>query len=391
LSALVVPSPTGTVSGDYVDRIPYDFGVGYINPATLPVADLAGIAGSVIRDLGDELARYPARRGWEPLRAAVGEIRSRRDEPRPDLDSIVLANGSLGAIALATDVLAARGDAVLVEEWTYNVAMTVFRHRGIEIVPVAIDEDGLIPEALADACERAQQGGRRALLYTIPTFHNPTGITMPLERRRAIVDLARERDIAIVEDDCYGDLRYEGDHVPSLWSLAPERTALVGSLSKVLAPALRLGYVIAPEDTVPEFLARKLDGGTDLLASAVAGAFFAREGHTHLSGLLDGLRDKRDVFVEALGEHCPGASVVHVPEGGFYLWLRFAPDVSSAELLERALGGGVTFFSAPMCRADMADGAFGRFSFAWASQSAVEEGLSRLGALLMATTIDGGG
>lgn len=389
MSPLVVPSPTGTVASDYHDRIPHDFGVGYINPATLPVAHLAGIAGSVIRDLGDELARYPARRGWEPLRAAVCEIRSRRHERRPDIDSIVLANGSLGALALATDVLAARGDAVLVEEWTYNVAMTLFRHRGLEIVPVPTDEGGLMPDALGAACERAQQHGRRVLLYTIPTFHNPTGITMTVERRRAIVELARERDIAIVEDDCYGDLRFEGDHVPSIWSIAPERTVLIGSLSKVLSPSLRLGYAIVPEGTVGEFLARKLDGGTDLLASALAGAFFVDDGHDHLSGLLEGLLDKRDGFIEALGAHCPGASLVRVPEGGFYLWLRFAPSVSSAELLELALGRGVTFFSTSMCRADRADGAFGRFSFAWASQSEVEEGLSRVNALLLATT-DGG-
>ncbi len=389
MSTLVVPSPTGTVASDYDDRIPYDFGVGYINPETLPFARLADIAGSVISDLGDELARYPARRGWEPLRTAVGEIRSRRHEPRPDIDAVVLANGSLGAIALATDVLAVRGDAVLVEEWTYNVAMTLFRHRGLEIVPVPTDQGGLVPEALEEVCAGAQQRGRRVLLYTIPTFHNPTGITMTAERRRAIVDVARERDIAIVEDDCYGDLRFEGNHVPSIWSLAPERTVLIGSLSKVLSPALRLGYLIAPADTVGEFLARKLDGGTDMLASALAGAFFVDAGHDHLSGLLEGLLDKRDGFIEAVGAHCPGASVVRVPEGGFYLWLRFAQSVSSAELLELALDRGVNFFSTPMCRADMADGAFGRFSFAWASQSEVEEGLSRLGALLPATT-DGG-
>src|SRR5439155_12412142 len=189
----------------------------------------------------------------------VAELRARRGEPRPDVAAIVVTNGSLGAIQLAADALTAPGDAVLVEEWTYNVGMTVFRQRGLDVVPVPMDEDGLLPDALASACERAQRDGRRAVLYTIPAFHNPTGITCSLERRRELVAVAEERDIAILEDDCYGDLRLEGDDVPTVWSLAPERTALIGSLSKILAPAVRLGYVIPPEGTVGEALARKLD------------------------------------------------------------------------------------------------------------------------------------
>jgi 2-aminoadipate transaminase len=388
VKTLVIPSPTGAAGADYGNRLPYDFGVGYINPATLPVSDLEALAGEVVRELDDELARYPARRGWEPLRASVCDLRSRRGEPRPELDSIVLTNGSLGAIQLAIEAFASSGDVVVVEEWTYNVAMTVFRHRELEIVPVPIDADGPIPEALAQACGDAQAAGRRVVLYTIPTFHNPTGITVSAARRAAIVAVARERDIGILEDDCYGDLRLDGEQVPSIWSMAPERTVLIGSLSKILAPALRLGYVIVPEGTVGEFLARKLDGGTDLLSAAVAATFLDRHADEHLARLLSGLRRKRDQFLDALRTHCPDFVVERVPAGGLYVWARLPQGVSSARLLAAAEAHGVTFFPTPMCRADRRDGEFARFSFPWASAREVEEGLARLASLVPSPSDD---
>lgn len=379
MPAIALPSPTCSAGVDYADRIPFDFGVGYVNPETVPVEALADLAGAAIRGLGDDLARYPARRGWEPLRAVAARLRERRGEPAPELDSIVLANGALGAIALATAALTEAGDTVLVEEWTYNVAMTLFRQRGLRLRPVAMDAEGLLPDALDAAC--AQTAGR-AVLYTIPTFHNPTGIVMPLARRREIAAIARAHEIAILEDDCYGDLRIDGADVPSLWSLAPERTALIGSFSKILSPALRLGFVVAPEGTVDDLLARKLDGGTDQLASAIAAEFLARHGDAHLVAIRARLRARRDHFITALRERLPRAMLQRVPEGGLYAWVRLPDDTGSGALLAALAADGVAFFATTQCRADRADGPFVRFAYAWPSPDETERGLDRLAEVL---------
>lgn len=323
---------------------------GHPDASTLPVDDLLAAAKEVLRGPPARLAlAYGAEQGLPALiEYLVGRLN--RDEGLGlTQDNLMIVAGSTSAVDMIARLYAGPAGVVLVEAPTYHDALHVFRDHGTELRGVPVDEEGLIVGALeAQLVALEREGKSPRLLYTIPNFQNPAGVTLTTARRRAILKLAREYGFLIVEDDVYRDLIYEGDAPPSLYALANGQGVLrIGSFSKILSPGLRVGWLIA----APEHIKRCIDcgvmqmgGGASPFAAHVV-AEYCRAGHLepHIVQLREVYRQRCEVMLRALERHMPpGVTFTH-PRGGFFVWLALPKDVKSGLLREAARAQGVLF------------------------------------------------
>ena len=256
--------------------------------------------------------------------------------------------GNSNGLDLVASVFAHAGDVALVELPTYHFALGILRDHGLEIVGVPTDEDGLIPDELAATVDRLTAAGKRvALLYTIPTFGNPTGRTMPVERRQRVAEQARRHGFVIAEDDVYRELWFATEPPPSIWAVGGQAPVFrLGSFSKTLAPALRLGWLTGPASLVERLVgAGLLDSGGGLNPIVgLAVAEFAATGayEPNVAALRATYRERRDALTTALRDAAPGARFV-TPEGGYLVWLGLPPGMDADALLPAADAAGVTF------------------------------------------------
>ena len=295
-------------------------------------------------------------------------------------DDVLVCTGSQQALTLVAAALLEPGDAVLVEEPSYLAALQCFALAGARLVPVACDDEGLDPDAVAAAMARH----RPRLLYTIPTFQNPTGRTLPLERRRALAATAARHGLWIVEDDPYGELRYSGAPLPPVAALpgAEDRTIAVSTFSKVLAPGLRIGWLRAPAGLRRALVVAKqaADLHTSTVDQAAAAAYLARiDLDAHVAGLCAAYGARRDALLDGLGAALPAGSTWNRPEGGMFVWARL-PDGGDAErLLTAALAHDVAFVPGAPFFAGPPDRAALRLSFTAHRPAEIATGLRRLG------------
>ena len=345
------------------------FARGVPAPECLPVEELADCARSILERDGATVLSYGPSPGYGPLlewlaaRHGVGT------------DRLFVTNGSLQGFVFLAERLAP-GRRVLVERPTYDRPLKILRGLGAEIVPLACDEEGLDPDAL----ERELAAGDAAFLYVIPTFQNPSGRTLGLERRRRIVELAREHDLLVLEDDPYGLVRFEGEPLPSLFELSGGHTAYSSSFSKTIAPGLRVGWFVLPPELTAEIAARAT--GTYitpvLLGQATAYEFVARglfePNLERVRGLLGA---RRDAMLAALDARLGGASTSR-PDGGYFVWVTL-DGVDSGELLGRAERAGVTFVPGTDFGGD-ADSL--RLAYSFVSPAEIAEGVDRLASAL---------
>ncbi len=341
---------------------------GIPSPDCLPVDELADCAGEALRRDGATILSYGSTLGYEPLREWIGDLHG------VERERVVVTNGSLQAFHLVLSVVGP--GRVLVERPTYDRPRKILLDEGREIGEIGLDEDGLDVHAL-------EREGPAALLYTIPTFQNPTGVTLSEERRRRLAALVGERGPTVLEDDPYGLVRFDGEPLPSLHELeSGERVLYSSSFSKTVAPGLRVGYLI-----VPAALASELQGlaaSTYITPGLVAQATlheFVRRGlfEPNLQRVRDLLRERRDAMTEALEEELGDRARWSRPEGGYFLWLELPEELDASDLLARAQEAGVTFVPG-------AD--FGgepntlRLAFSYVSPGEITEGVGRLAALV---------
>jgi 2-aminoadipate transaminase len=345
------------------------FARGIPAPECLPVEELADCAQTALRRDGATILSYGSTLGYGPLREWIAE----RHGVEPE--RVLVTNGSLQAFHFVLSVLGP--GPVIVERPTYDRPRKILLEEGRELVEVRVDADGLDVDELA-AC------GAAALLYTIPTFQNPTGVTLSEERRRRLAELVSERSLPVLEDDPYGLVRFEGEPLPSLLELeGGEHVLYSSSFSKTIAPGLRVGYAIVPAAVASELepLAASTYITPGLLAQATVDEFLRRgllePSLERVSGLL---RARRDAMLEALERELGGGHASwNKPEGGYFLWLELSEDVDASELLTRATDAGVTFVPG-------AD--FGgapntvRLAFSFVSPAEITEGVSRLARLV---------
>ena len=365
-----------------VARAKYDFAVAYPDPDSLPLDDLADSLKSALAEEGRDLAVYPHQQGYPPLREYVAAKLERDREIRVGVDEIVLADGSSQPLHMVGESLLDPGDIVLTEEFVYVGTLAMLRRFQADIRGVQCDEDGLLPDALEDAIVRAVGQGRRPkFIYTIPTFQNPLGWTMTLERRKALVELSHKYDVPILEDDCYVDLRYEGEPVPAIHSLDDSgRVMYVASFSKNIAPGMRLGYLTGPEELLDVARAAKSGGGVNQFA-ALAVHRYAASGKLdeHIEESIGVLRTKRDAMLAALGENFGTAAKWSRPNGGLYVWLEMPEGADLVAARDNAFDADVGYSAGNVFAPDGVSGTnMARLCFGYNTPDEISEGIARL-------------
>ena len=351
------------------------FARGVPAPECLPVEELAECARAVVLADGRTILSYGSPSGYEPLRAWIAE----RHGVEPD--RVFVTNGGLQGFVFFAQRFARDGARVLVEQPTYDRPLKILRELGAEIVPLAMDEEGLRPEALEVALV---EGPKPAFLYTIPTFQNPSGRTLSTERRRRIIDVVRAHDLLVLEDDPYGLVRFEGEAQPSLLELeGGERVVYTSSFSKTVAPGSRVGYFILRSPLRAELEATSTSTyiTPGLLGQATVYEFIRRGNFdSNLARVRDLLRARRDAMLEALEAELggTGGATWSRPQGGYFVWLD-VPGADAGELLDRSTEAGVTFvpgtdFGGPASAA--------RLAYSFVSPDEIREGIPRLVALL---------
>ena len=361
-----------------------DLGWGHPDPALLPVNELRAAVARVLDRYGADALNYGYAAGPGPFREWVAARLAAVDERAPGPEAVVASAGNSQALDQIATLFAAPGDAVLVENPTYHLAVRILRDHPVELVPVPLDEDGLRVDALAETLERLRVAGRRArLLYTIPTFHNPTGVCLTTARRRELVACAASFGLTIVEDDAYRELAYEGPPPPSLWSMAPDGLVVrLVSFSKSLAPGLRTGAIVADAATARRLVASGVldsGGGISHFASlvvaelGVSGAYAA-----NVERLRAAYRLRRDALLARLGADLGTAATWAVPRGGYFVWLRLTDGPTARALLASAESHGTSFAPGDLFHVDGGDPTCLRLAFSRYAPDVLVEAAARL-------------
>ncbi len=358
----------------------YDFAVAYPDPDTLPLEGLADSLRTALEREGRGLALYPVSAGLPSLREWVADKLTRDRNMTVSPDDIVLTSGSGEAISMLIAALTDPGDVLLTEEYVYLGTLRAMRRFGADVRSVKCDTAGIIPEELDRALAAvAAEGKKVKFLYTIPVFQNPMGWTMTLERRIRTLEVTQKYGVPVLEDDCYVDLRFEGEDVTSMHSLDDTgRVLYVGSFSKIVAPGVRLGYMVAPPEVIQRAMSFKGGGGVNQFA-ALAVQEYARDNMAaHIDEQNQSLRVKRDAMLAALGENFGDAAQWSKPEGGLYIWLEMPEDVDLAALQEQSFNEGVGYYNGTMFSPEGRGANCARLCFGHPTAETVSEGVAEL-------------
>jgi 2-aminoadipate transaminase len=359
------------------------------DPVFFPAAGLAEAARAALAEFPDYAVglQYGQVNG-NPVLLEELAAKLEKEEGRPVAPgSLAITSGSSQAIALVLQVLANPGDVCLLETPTFMGTIRNLRFHGITAVPVPQDADGLDPDALETALGKLRAAGTPPrFLYTIPTFNNPTGVTMPLARRRALLDLALRYDVPVIEDDAYGDLRYEGAPVPALHALDQHGVVVrLGTFSKIVAPGVRLGFILGAPALIQRLPPFKGEGSTNGLTSLIVGTFMRRGGlAAHIERLREGYRARRDAMYAALAAEMPDAVRWSRTGGGFFAWLTLPARADVEAIVARAEAERVVALPGTQCFPDGQGTHHLRLSFSLQPADRLAEGVRRLGRAIRA-------
>jgi 2-aminoadipate transaminase len=363
---------------------PYNFIGGHNNPDEIPIEDLITSAARALRQEGRSLATYNMNSGplgYTGLREFLVEKMAHYRGIQAPAEEVLITSGSNHGIDLVNEVLVAPGDTVIMERFTYQGSVNRLRRRQANIVGIPLDAGGMRMDALASTlADLRQRGITPKYIYTIPTLQNPTGTIMDLARRREMIRLSQEYGVPIFEDECYADLIWEGEWPPAIRSLDASNHVLhIGSFSKSLSPAMRLGYVLAPWQVMSRLLACKTDSGTGALGQLIVADFFQNHYEEHMDRLRASLRRKLEALIAALRTHFGSVVEFQAPRGGMFLWVKFPEGVDTLKLAAPALKEGVAFNPGPEWTTDpdLARN-YLRLCYALPSEQLITEGIARL-------------
>ena len=357
--------------------VPYDFGTGRSDPATFPTEALKAAALQVIEREGESFSEYPGKLGHPGFRQAMAAREAEREGVAVDPDHLVITNGSMQAVTLTAEALTEPGDAVLLEEYSYPGTLSAYRSLKLELVGIPLDEGGMRLDAVDAALARLQEAGRTAkFIYAISTYQNPTGFVMPKQRRLELIELARRFDVPVIEDNCYGDVHYEGPVEPAMYALDDGADQIyLCSLSKILAPGLRLGYIYARPPMLERILARRHDAGGNSFAAAVVAEFYRNGIAGHAAVTTPPLRRKRDLTCRKLEETAADLCVWSKPVGGLFIWVRLPDDVDRRRLGMLAHSRGVAYLPGAAFHYQGDDAPYLRLAFGHLTEAQIDEGV----------------
>ena len=362
----------------------YSFVGGNNDPDGVPVEHLAEAMSAVLRREGKALATYNLAhgpQGYLPLREFLSRKLKRDAGMACTPEDIMIVSGSLQGLDLVNHTLLSRGDTVLVEKETYQGSINRLQRLGVNMVGIPLDDEGMRIDALANAlAELKQKGITPKYIYTIPTVQNPTATIMPEQRRVELLKLSEQYGVPIFEDDCYADLTWDGKRPHALYAMSKSGNVIhLGSFSKSIAPALRVGFIVAPWAMMSRMLALKTDAGSGALEQMVLAEFCAPHFESHVPRLTKGLRAKLDTLMEALNEQFGTAAEFEEPSGGIFLWVKLPDNVDTLKLYQAALTAGVAINPGPEWSVDKPyAGSRLRLCFASPSHEQIREGVAVL-------------
>ena len=349
------------------------FARGMPGPDLLPIAAFGDCAREALERDGATALQYGPPGGYPPLKQWVA------DKHGVDPARVIVTNGSLQGFAFTARHFVQSGSRFFVEAPCYDRSLSILRKLGAEVEQVELADDGLDVGALAGALREGD------VVYTIPTFQNPSGRTLSLENRRRLLDLAAGAGAVVFEDDPYGMLRFEGEPIPRLFELSEGSTIFLSSFSKTVAPGIRTGYVILPGELVPaieelvlsNYVSPAIFVEAALLEFLTSGRF-----EPNLETVRDGLRLRRDAMLAALEREMPEATGWNQPEGGYFLWLDLPGGVAADNLLARAGEEDVVFIKGADFFFHAGGEESARLAFSFATPHEIDEGITRLGRLV---------
>ncbi len=358
------------------------FAGGNPDPAIFPVAEF-GQASTILTERGREVLQYGATDGFAPLKEYIAQWMAPRMGRVTASEEMLISTGSQQVMDLLCSALVDAGDYVIVEEPTYPGSIHTMRNHSVSFLTCPCDEEGMVVDAIPGLIERARKEGKKVkFIYTIVNFHNPAGVTLSVERRRKLLEIASKEGILIFEDDPYGHLRYDGDHLPTIFSMDNEGLVLFAcSFSKILAPGTRVAWSVGDRELIRSLVMVKQ--GVDLCTSVVAQALvyeYCRQGN--LEGFLPKIvahyGRKRDAMAAAFAKYLPADVRFVKPEGGFFFWLTL-PGVDTKELFFKAIERNVAFVTGTSFFPSGKGGEENlRSCFTFASTEEIDEGARRL-------------
>ncbi|RZN31380.1 PLP-dependent aminotransferase family protein [Bradyrhizobium sp. Leo121] len=382
--APLLPAGLPAPAAKWTGLAKYSFVGGNNDPDGVPVDGLIEAVNAVLRREGKALATYNLAhgpQGYRPLREFLIHKLKRDAGIDCTADDILIVSGSLQALDLVNHTLLAKGDTVLIEQETYQGSLNRLTRLGINAVGIPLDQDGIRIDALAAAlADHKRRGITPKYIYTIPTVQNPTGTILPESRRAEMLKLSRDYGVPIFEDDCYADLTWSGERPPAIYAMSQQGGVIhIGSFSKSIAPALRVGFIVAPWEVMSRMLALKTDAGSGALEQMVLAEYCAPHFATHVPELTRGLRAKLDTLMEALSEQFGTVAEFEEPKGGIFLWVKLPDHVDTLKLYQAALAAGVSINPGPEWSTNKAwSGSRLRLCFASPSHQQIREGVAVL-------------
>ncbi len=359
------------------------FAGGMPAPEVFPIDQFAEGAEKLKSD-GTFLLQYGTTEGYNPLREFLAKWTAPRMGREVATDEMLLTTGSQQALDLFSWAMVDPGDVIITEDPTYMAALNTFYNHGAEFASVRMDGDGMVVSELPALIESLKKQGKKPkFVYTIVNFQNPGGATMTTERRKELADIAERYGITIFEDDPYGYVRFDGEHLPSIFSFDKAgNTVYAGSFSKILSPGVRIGWISGPKEIVRQMTIFKQT--TDLCSSPITQVLtyeYCRKGYldAHLPNIISNYRVKRDAMEQSFRKHLSPLGVTWVkPQGGFFYWLNTGA-IDSNELAKRSLDKKVAILpGAPFCVDPTAGIHAARINYTFSSPEVIEEGVSRL-------------
>lgn len=350
--APLLPASLPPAAARWTGRVKFDFTGGNNDPDALPLEGLTAAAVSVLKREGRTLSTYGLNsgpQGYRPLREFLATKLKADAGINSTPDDILITSGSLQGLDLVNRTLLDRGDTVIIEEDCYQGSINRLTKLGVTPIGIPLDRDGMRMDVLANTlADLKKKGVTPKYIYTIPTVQNPSGTIMPLERRQQMLKLASDYGVPIFEDDCYADLIWSGERPPAIYALSDRGNVIhIGSFSKSIAPALRVGFIVAPWQVMARILAVKTDGGSGALEQMVLAEYCTANFSKHVPALRKSLRAKLETLMEALRQNFGNSVHFDDPKGGIFLWVKLPDGVDTLKLFQAAHAAGVDINPGP--------------------------------------------
>lgn len=382
-AARKLPAGPPQASSVGTDRI--SFTGGFPDPKSLPATAIAAATARAMEKNGAWALQYGAAAGYVGLIDQLRTKLARDNGVEVGRENVLITAGASQAIDLVCTAMLNPGDTIISEEPTWMGAVRMFGAHQANVIGVPLDNEGMKIDVLeAKLAELTAQGVQPKFIYVIPTFQNPTGVTTSLSRRKGLLELAKEYNVAILEDDAYFDLRFSGERLPMLVTMDDAGLVIyTGTFSKIMAAGMRLGWCVGPAPLIERMAKLKADGGTSPFASNVAAEYAASgELAEHVVELVGIYRTRRDTMIDALTSEMPDGVEWSVPNGGFFLWLTLPEGVNAVSMLPEARAHGVDFLPGTGCYFDGTGRQNIRLSYSFADEEAIRRGIKILGGVM---------